>query len=74
MRNTKLCQLTNQGDVPERGCRLQKFSGLAAILNPTASMTSTSAPRVKAKMRVEGFEMPGDGDGDGCVFLFSILF
>ena len=37
-------------------------------------MTSTSAPRVKAKMRVEGFEMPGDGDGDGCVFLFSIFY
>jgi hypothetical protein len=62
-------------DVPERGRRAQKFGGPAAILGPMTSLTTTSAPtitRSKAKMRVEGFDMPedGDGDGDGCVFLF----
>jgi hypothetical protein len=62
-----------QGDVPDRGRRLQKCGGSASIPGP---MTTTPAPtitRVKAKMRVEGFEMPDDGDGYACVFLFYFI-
>ncbi len=58
-------------EVPERGRRAQKFGLSVAIPGPTASMTTTLAPtitRVKAKLRVEGFEMPDNADGDGCVF------
>ena len=72
----KVLPADEQRDVPMRGRRLQKSSGPGAIPDPTASMTSTSAPtitRVKARMRVEGFEMPDDADADGCV-LFLLLF
>ena len=61
-------------DIPERGRRAQKFGLSVAIPDPTASMTATSAPtitRVKAKLRVEGFEMPDHGDDDGCVVYFN---
>ena len=71
----KVVPVDEQGDVPVRGRRLQKFSGSVSIPDPTAGMTSTSAStitRVKARMRVEGFEMPEDADADGCVFLFFI--
>ena len=66
-------------DVPERGRRAQKFGLSVAIPGPTANMTTTSAPtitRVKAKLRVEGFEMPDtdNGDDDGCVVYFTICF
>ena len=60
-------------DVPRergRGRRTQKFGGAPAIPGLTTSMGTTS----KAKMRVEGFEMPDEADSDGCVFLFLFLF
>ena len=66
-----------QVDVSARGRRRKKCGELAAIPDPTTSMTSTSAPtitRANAKMCVDGFEMPGDGNGDECVFLFSISY
>ena len=64
----KIVLVDQLADVPERGRRTQKFGG------STTSMTTISAPtvtKVKARMRVEGFETPvdGDGDGDGCVLL-----
>ena len=61
-------------DVPERGRRTQKFGLSVAIPGSTANMTTTSAPtitRVKAKLRVEGFEMPDNGDDDGYVVYFN---
>ena len=73
----KVLPADEQRDVPMRGRRLQKSSGPGAIPDPTASMTSTSAPtitRVKARMRVEGFEMPDDADADGCVFILFYYF
>ena len=50
------------------------FGGSGAIPGPTASMTTPPAltvTKVVARMCVEGFEMPddGDGNGDGCVLL-----
>jgi hypothetical protein len=69
----KVVQVDGQVDVPDRGRRLQKCGGSAASPGP---MTTTSAPtitRVKARMSVEGFEMPDDGDGYGCVFLFYFI-
>ncbi len=63
-------------DVPERGRRTQKFGLSVTIPGPTASMATTSAPmttRSKASIRVEGVEMPGDGDGDGCVILLYVI-
>ena len=70
----KVVPVDEQADVPDRGRRLQKHGGSAAI---PGSMTTTSAPtimRVKAKARVEGFEMPDESDGYGCVFLFYFYF
>jgi len=70
----KVVPVDEQADIPDRGRRLQKYGGSAAI---PGSMTTTSAPtitRVKAKARVEGFEMPDESDGYGCVFLFYFLF
>ena len=62
-------------DVPERGRSTQKFGLLGAIFGPTVGMTTTSAPtitRVKVRLRVEGFEIPDNDDGEGCVlFLFE---
>ena len=56
---------------PERGRKAQKFGLSVAIPGPMAAPTIT---RVKAKLRVEGFEMPDNGDDDGCVFLILTLF
>jgi len=70
----KVVPVDEQADVPDRGRRLQKYGGSAAI---PGSMTTTSAPtitRAKAKTRVEGFEMPDESDGYGCVFLFYFYF
>ena len=58
-------QVAPVNEVPERGRRAQKFGLSVAIPGPTAAPTIT---RVKAKLRVEGFEMPDNGDGDGYVF------
>jgi len=70
----KVVPVDEQVDIPDRGRRLQKYGGSAAI---PGSMITTSAPtitRVKAKARVEGFEMPDESDGYGCVFLFYFYF
>ena len=56
---------------PERGHKVQKFGLSVAIPGPTAVLTIM---RVKAKLRVEGFEMPDNGDDDGCIFLILTLF
>ena len=58
-------------EVPERGRRAQKFGLSVAIPGPTAAPTIT---RVRAKLRVEGFEMPDNGDADGCVILILFIF
>ena len=48
---------------PERGRRTQKFGS-----GPAATMATPSVPTItRAKMRVEGFELPEDTEGDGCV-------
>jgi len=70
----KVVPVDEQADIPDRGRRLQKYGGSAAV---PGSMTTTSAPtitRVKANARVEGFEMPDESDGYGCVFLFYFYF
>jgi len=67
----KVVPVDEQADIPDRGRRLQKYGGSAAI---PGSMTTTSAPtitRVKAKAHIEGFE---ERDGYGCVFLFYFYF
>ena len=56
---------------PEHGCKAQKFGLLVVIPGPTAAPMIT---RVKAKLCVEGFEMPDNGDDDRCVFLILTLF
>jgi len=57
----------------DRGCRLQKYAGSAAIPGSMTTMSAPTITRVKVKARVGGFEMPDESDGFGCVFLF-ILF
>ena len=67
-------------DVPserERGRRTQKFGGGPMAMANAATMARTSAPTItrgKAKMRVEGFELSEDTEGDGCVFFDFYLF
>jgi len=68
----KVVPVDQQADVPERGRRLQKYRGAAAIPGPIATTSAPTIMRAKAKTRVEGFEIPDDSDGYGCVFLYFL--
>jgi hypothetical protein len=67
----KVVPVDEQVDVPDRGRRPQKCGGSAATPGPMATTSAPAITGIKTKLRVEGFEMPGDGDG--CVFLFNFL-
>ena len=70
----KVVPVDQQVDVLERGRRLQKYGGSAAIPGPIATTSVSTVLRAKAKMRVGGFEIPDDSGGYGCVFLFYFYF
>ena len=56
---------------PEHGRKAQKFGLSVAVPGPTVAPMIT---RVKARLHVEGFEMPDNGDDNRCVLLILTLF
>ena len=71
MKEDKEHQIIPVAKAPKCGHRVQKFGLSVAIPGPTAVPMIT---RVKAKLCVEGFEMPDNGNDKGCVFLILTLF